>query len=135
MALTLGGWCVILDSADADGLSRFYERLLGWTRFDGEEFITLANIEQGGFPAWITFQQADDYIPPVWPSALERQQQMAHLDFHVKNVQEGVEYALSCGATLSEIQFEDDWRVMIDPAGHPFCILPFPGWMNGGVGE
>lgn len=49
---------------------------------------------------------------------------MAHLDFHVADVEEGVKTALSCGATLSEIQFDDRWRVMLDPAGHPFCILP-----------
>jgi hypothetical protein len=33
---------------------------------------------------------------------LDEQQQMAHLDFHVKNVEEGVKHALSCGATMSE---------------------------------
>ena len=48
----------------------------------------------------------------------------AVVDFHVEDVEEGVKYALSCGATLSEIQFDERWRVLIDPAGHPFCILP-----------
>lgn len=130
MALNLGGWCVVLDSGDADGLSAFYEKLLGWTRLQGEEFTVLANMEQGGFPTWITFQQVDDYTPPVWPATPGEQQQMAHLDFHVENVEEGVQYALSCGATLSEIQLEDGWRVMLDPAGHPFCMLPLQDWMK-----
>ncbi len=130
MALNLGGWCVVLDSGNADELSAFYERLLGWTRFKGEEFITLANVEQNGPPTWIVFQQIDDYISPVWPATSDKQQQMAHLDFHVENMEEGVKYALSCGATLSKIQLEDDLRVMLDPAGHPFCILPIPIWMK-----
>lgn len=130
MALNLGGWCVVLDSGNAGELSAFYERLLGWTRFPGEEFTTLANVGQNGFPTWITFQQVDDYVPPVWPATPGEQQQMAHLDFHVENVEAAVQYALSCGASLSEIQMEDDWRVMLDPAGHPFCILPIPGWMK-----
>ncbi|MEA4970479.1 MAG: VOC family protein [Candidatus Pelethousia sp.] len=130
MALNLGGWCVVLDSGNADELSAFYERLLGWTRFKGEEFTTLANVGQDGFPTWITFQQVDDYVPPIWPATPDKQQQMAHLDFHVEDVEKGVKYALSCGATMSEIQMEDDWRVMIDPAGHPFCILPIPSWMK-----
>lgn len=124
MALNLVGWNVVLDSDNADKLSAFYERLLGWTRFPGEEFTTLANIEQGGFPTWITFQQVDDYIPPVWPATPNGQQQMAHLDFHVEDVGEAVKYALSCGATMSETQCDDGWRVMMDPAGHPFCLLP-----------
>lgn len=130
MALNLMGWNVVLDSDNADELSAFYEKLLGWSRFPGAEFTTLANIEQGGFPTWITFQQADDYIPPVWPAAPNEQQQMAHLDFHVADVKEGVKYALSCGAAMSEKQWDEGWCVMIDPAGHPFCLLPPTPWME-----
>ena len=130
MALNLAGWCVVLDSDNADELSAFYEKLLGWTRFKGEEFTVLANTEQNGFPTWITFQQVDNYVPPVWPATLDEQQQMAHVDFHVEDVEEAVKYALSCGATMSEIQLEDEWRVMLDPAGHPFCILPPMPWMK-----
>ena len=124
MALHLAGWNVVLDSDRADELSAFYERLLGWTRFKGEEYTVLVDLEQTGTPTWITIQQADDYLPPVWPAAPEEQQQMAHLDFHVADVEEGVKLALSCGASMSEVQFDDRWRVMLDPAGHPFCILP-----------
>ncbi len=124
MALNLVGWNVVLDSNHADELSAFYEKLLGWTRFRGEEYTVLVNLEQTGTPTWITIQQVDDYVPPVWPATLDAQQQMAHLDFHVQDVEEGVKYALSCGASLSEYQYDDRWRVMIDPAGHPFCILP-----------
>lgn len=130
MALNLGGWCVVLDCSDADELSAFYEKLLGWTRLQGEEFTTVANVGLSGFPTWITFQQVDGYMPPVWPAAPGRQQQMAHLDFHVEDVEEGVAHALSCGATLSQIQTDDAWRVMLDPAGHPFCILPKQEWMQ-----
>lgn len=130
MALNLVGWNVVLDSDNAEELSMFYERLLGWTRFPGEEFTVLANLEQKGFPTWITFQQVDDYVPPVWPVEPDKQQQMVHLDFHVKNVEEGVRHALSCGATLSEIQCEDGWWVLLDPSGHPFCLLPPPPWIK-----
>ena len=115
MALHLAGWNVVLDSDRADELSAFYERLLGWTRFKGEEYTVLVDLEQTGTPTWITIQQADDYLPPVWPAAPEEQQQMAHLDFHVADVEEGVKHALSCGASMSEVQFDDRWRVMLDP--------------------
>lgn len=124
MALNLRGWNVVLDSDNADKLSRFYEKLLDWARFPGEEYTVIANVEQKGFPTWITIQQVDEYVPPVWPATQNEQQQMAHLDFHVENVEKGVEHALSCGATMAEIQYDERWRVMLDPSGHPLCILP-----------
>ena len=124
MALHLAGWNVVLDSDKADELAVFYEKLLGWTRFEGEEYTVLVNLELKGIPTWITIQQVDNYVPPVWPGTLEAQQQMAHVDFHVDDVEAGVKHALSCGAALSEFLFDARWRVMFDPAGHPFCILP-----------
>jgi hypothetical protein len=33
-----------------------------------------------------------------------------------------VEHAVSLGATVAEFQPQDDVRVMLDPAGHPFCL-------------
>lgn len=130
MALKLVGWNAVLDCDNMDELSAFYEKLLGWTRSSGEEYTTLVDMEQKGLPTWITFQQTDGYTPPVWPARADRQQQMTHLDFHVKDVDEAVKYALSCGATMAEAQFDDRWRVMLDPAGHPFCLLPPLEWME-----
>ena len=124
MALDIVGWNVVLDSDCADELSAFYEKLLGWSRFKSEEYTVLVNLEQTGTPTWITIQQVDDYVPPVWPATLDAQQQMAHLDFHVQDVAEGVKHALLCGASIAKHQYDDRWRGMIDPAGHPFCILP-----------
>ena len=56
------------------------------------------------------------------------QQPMLHLDFYVQADTFGIEidHAISCGATLSEVQLAEAWKVLIDPAGHPFCILPLP---------
>jgi Glyoxalase-like domain len=34
----------------------------------------------------------------------------------------GVEHALGAGAVLADFQPQDDVRVMLDPAGHPFCL-------------
>ena len=48
---------------------------------------------------------------------------MLHLDFYSDNVEESVKHAVSCGAKLAEYQ-SGDWKVLIDPAGHPFCIVP-----------
>lgn len=124
MPLHLVGWNVVLDSDRADELSAFYEKLLGWTRYRGEEYTVLRNTAQPGLPTWITIQQVDGYLPPVWPETPGEQQQMAHLDFHVRDVEEGVAHALACGAALAPRQFDPRWRVMMDPSGHPLCILP-----------
>ena len=79
--------------------------------------------KKDGFPELI-FQQIENYVRPVWPDAKDKQSQMMYLDFHVENMEEGVRHALACGAALSPVQTEDGWRVLLDPAGHPFCILP-----------
>lgn len=38
------------------------------------------------------------------------------------DLDKAVQYAIDCGAAMADKQFSDDWRVMIDPAGHPFCL-------------
>ncbi|NJJ35530.1 glyoxalase/bleomycin resistance/dioxygenase family protein [Clostridioides difficile] len=62
------------------------------------------------------------YKQPVWPGKPEAQQQMAHMDFAVNDLEKAVQYAIHCGATIAKEQFSDDWKVMFDPAGHPFCL-------------
>lgn len=44
-----------------------------------------------------------------------------HLDLEVADVEAAVAWGLHCGAELAEHQPQDDVRVMLDPAGHPFC--------------
>ncbi|AUA29227.1 hypothetical protein HMPREF3081_09735 [Clostridium sp. HMSC19D02] len=66
----------------------------------------------------------------IEPEKPESQQQMAHMDFAVKDLEEAVQYAIHCGATIAEEQFTDDWRVMIDPAGHPFCLCQMKSIME-----
>jgi hypothetical protein len=51
---------------------------------------------------------------------------MVHLDFYVEDLEEAVNHAIACGAKQAKIQYSDFWKVMIDPAGHPFCILQIP---------
>lgn len=46
---------------------------------------------------------------------------MVHLDFAVDDLDAGVARALELGARLADHQPQDGVRVMIDPAGHPFC--------------
>lgn len=114
---------IVLDSGDAETLASFYAQLLSWEKivYDAE-WIIVKSKQNEGTP--LVFQEIDGYTPPVWPATPGRQQQQQHLDFYVDDVAAGVQHALACGATLAGTQLEDGWRVLLDPAGHPFCILP-----------
>lgn len=113
---------VVLDCFDPQALSGFYASLLGWKKgYDTEDFVIIgsetSNVDIG-------FQRNPDYVPPVWPEAAGMQQQMLHLDFAVNPVEHKywVKKAVSLGAKAAGTQFSDQWTVMLDPEGHPFCI-------------
>ena len=112
---------VALDCPDPAALAEFYGALTGWSvgRVEDEgRWIELRS--DGG--ATIAFQQAPDHQPPDWPSA-ERPQQ-AHLDFDVDDLEAAEPQVLEIGARKAEVQpGGDDFRVYLDPAGHPFCLV------------
>ncbi|MCM0745635.1 VOC family protein [Clostridioides difficile] len=121
-----------MDCKDPHELAKFYAALLNWEiAFYNEEYACVGAPEtnQGTYPG-ITFQRNSEYKPPMWPEKPESQQQMAHMDFAVNDLEEAVQYAIHCGATIAEEQFTDDWRVMIDPAGHPFCLCQMKSIME-----
>jgi catechol 2,3-dioxygenase-like lactoylglutathione lyase family enzyme len=108
---------VALDCPDPRALASFYAAITGWEVGDGEDWIELRN-DDG---ATIAFQRAPDHQPPVWPSA-DRPQQ-AHLDFEVPDLDAGEAQLLALGARKAETQPDSTWRVYLDPAGHPFCLV------------
>ncbi|HXY42752.1 MAG TPA: VOC family protein [Acidimicrobiales bacterium] len=113
-------WGVVLEAPDGVALANFYASLLGWPiakqEHDG------AAIAIPGTSSYLAFQSATDYVPPVWPSANERQQMMMHIDVAVDDLAASVADAVELGATVAEYQPQDDVRVLLDPAGHPFCL-------------
>ena len=116
---------LILECSHIHQLSSFYSDFLGWPIvFKEENFIRLQSPESD---MGIAVQYAEDYVAPVWPSESEKQQMMVHLDFGVKDKKELAEWmdrAIKSGAKLAEMQYGDgEWITMIDPAGHPFCIV------------
>jgi catechol 2,3-dioxygenase-like lactoylglutathione lyase family enzyme len=111
-----------IDCADAQELASFYSSLLGWTPVD--KWGCPAVVSPDGANIFI-FMQEDDYVPPVWPEAPAKQQKMMHLDFFPDDhdYDGAINRALSLGAKRAEAQYNPEhWTVMLDPAGHPFCI-------------
>ena len=109
---------VALDCPDPRALADFYAALTGWeVDDDGGDWVQLRATNG----ATIAFQHAPDHQPPVWPSA-DRPQQ-AHLDFDVDDLDAGEAAVLALGARKSEHQPGQSFRVYLDPAGHPFCLV------------
>ena len=48
---------------------------------------------------------------------------MTHLDIAVEDVASAVAWAVEAGATLASYQPQEHVRVLLDPAGHPFCLF------------
>lgn len=121
-----------LDCKDPHELAKFYTELLKWEiAFEDENWVCIhaPGTNQGTYPN-ILFQRNPEYLPPVWPEKPEAQQQMAHLDFVVNDLEKAVQHAIQCGAKVAEDQFSDDWKVMFDPSGHPFCLCPMISLME-----
>ncbi|HEY0816477.1 MAG TPA: VOC family protein [Pseudonocardia sp.] len=117
--MTVSG--VVLDSADPQSLARFYEDLLGWKRIQDEPgWVKLAGPDGG---AGLSFQQESEYVPPTWPSEPGGRQMQVHLDIHVDDLDAAGAHARALGAVLAPFQPQDDVRVYVDPAGHPFCLF------------
>ncbi|MEU7718083.1 VOC family protein [Streptomyces tibetensis] len=113
----------VLDAPDARELARFYLRLLpGWRVWRGEDGPDWVHIRPPGGGTGLSFQTEPAYVPPVWPSGPDRQQMMIHLDFEVDDLEREAERAVAAGARPAGYQPQDDVRVLLDPAGHPFCL-------------
>jgi catechol-2,3-dioxygenase len=113
-------WGVVLDAPDARALGHFYADLLGWEiSKESDQECTLA---PSSGVAYLAVQTSPDYARPTWPNADGRQQMMLHLDFEVSDVAAAVAHAVELGAQVAAHQPQEDVRVMLDPAGHPFCL-------------
>jgi hypothetical protein len=47
---------------------------------------------------------------------------MLHLDFEVSDLEAAAQHAVELGADEAPYQPQDNVRVLLDPAGHPFCL-------------
>ncbi|HEX4248511.1 MAG TPA: VOC family protein [Pseudonocardia sp.] len=112
---------IALDCPDPLALARFYSDLTGWPLEPGEEDDDWVQLRPDGGATAIAFQLAPGYRPPVWPG--DEHPQQAHLDFDVPDLDEGERGVLAIGGRKHELQPATNWRVYLDPAGHPFCLV------------
>lgn len=117
-----------LDCPDPVELANFYSQISGFE-------VVVAHRDKDGQPQWvelvdvdqtrIAFQKIDKYLKPTWPEGPVPQQ--AHLDFDVSDLDVAEQLILKIGAVKSSIQPssnpDDNFRVYLDPAGHPFCLV------------
>ena len=112
---------VCIDCSDSDAMADFYGRMFGWEITIREPGWVLMRDPAGG--TGVSFQAEADYRPPTWPEASTGQDKMLHLDIKVDDLDAAVEHAIAAGARLAGHQPQERVRVMLDPAGHPFCLF------------
>lgn len=110
-----------IDCPDAqvqERLRQFYAQALG-----GE--VVSGSVRARGW--LLIFEVIADYKQPTWPSG-DVPKQM-HFEWMVEDLEGAMVTLQRLGATLAEHQDPDDrgLPVMLDPAGHPFCIATATG--------
>lgn len=116
---------VTLDCPDPGTLAEFDRRLAGGEIvYRSAEFVFLACE-----PLGLGFQRAESAAPPNWPDHAGPLR--VHLDFAVEDsvqLDELEAEAVALGARLPATQpRRGSWRVLLDPAGHPFCLTSITG--------
>jgi hypothetical protein len=80
-----------------------------------------------GGGAGLNIQAEPGYEPPTWPEQQGHQAKMMHMEILVDDVEAAAQLVLGCGGSEAAHQPLDRdrtrLRVMLDPAGHPFCLF------------
>jgi catechol 2,3-dioxygenase-like lactoylglutathione lyase family enzyme len=112
---------VDFDCSDPAELARFYGDALGLpTVYSTDDFVLLG---RDGSPG-LGFIRIADYQPPTWPDpAHPAHGKQAHLELGVDDLDSAQARMLALGAVTAPIQpHPEERRIMLDPAGHPFCL-------------
>ena len=111
-----------LDCADVRAEATFWSELLGWeVAVVQDEYAMLT-----GPSSALGFGQVPGYQPPAWPDDGGTKQ--FHFDLACADIAATQARAVELGATLADPQPGETWRVLLDPAGHPFCLTDAANW-------
>jgi hypothetical protein len=84
-------------------------------------FVTAGAVGVRTDSMWLAAMSVPDYRPPTWPGG-DIPKQM-HLDLAVTDLQAAAAEAQRLGARpAAEQPAPEHRRVLLDPAGHPFCL-------------
>lgn len=115
LKIRLGGFG--LDCDDPVQLSEFWAALLGGEIIHTSESVAVVKLGDLVLNAY----HVEDHKPPSWPDGPLPKQ--AHIDIDVDDLPRAAERALYLGAIRAERQPDpDSYLVLLDPAGHPFCL-------------
>ncbi len=110
---------ISLDCTDPSALAAFYSSLLGLPQVFATADGSLVALSDGTLA--LTMMRTEDHTAPTWPQPGQLQQM--HLDVSVADLEHAVARAVALGAHPAGHQpAPERWRVLIDPAGHPFCL-------------
>ena len=110
---------IVIDCPDPGALAAFYSEVLG-VEICSQDADWAEIAAQVGPRPLLAFQRVDDYTPPAWPGQIVPQQM--HLDVKVEDFDVAEAAVLALGATATG-SGTDTFRVYLDPAGHPFCLI------------
>jgi catechol 2,3-dioxygenase-like lactoylglutathione lyase family enzyme len=113
-------WGTAIEAPDPKALAAFYSTLLDWPVVHEEPGTAILKPPQDS--VYMVFQLAEDYVPPAWPPVPGEQRTMMHLDIEVEDLEAAVTDAVALGARIADFQPQDNVRVLLDPAGRPFCL-------------
>jgi catechol 2,3-dioxygenase-like lactoylglutathione lyase family enzyme len=109
----------VIDCPDPRSLASFYAAMLGMRINEDDEDWVVIGIEPG--ERQLAFQRVEKWVPPRWPDPDHPQQ--LHLDIRVTDMDESEPAVLALGAKRVRDEPQSGFRVFLDPAGHPFCLL------------
>jgi len=114
---------VTVDCADPRAEAAFWSAALGWQVAHVEDDYAMLT---GGSSA-LGFGKVEGFTPPVWPDDAGVKQ--FHFDLAVDDIAAAEQTLVGLGATVPDAQpGEGRWRVLLDPAGHPFCLTLAANW-------
>jgi catechol 2,3-dioxygenase-like lactoylglutathione lyase family enzyme len=115
MGIRLGA--VAVDCPDPAALGDFYRDVLGATVVRSTPDLAVVSVPG----ILLTFERIGNYLAPTWPGGQTPKQ--LHLDFSVDDLDAEEARIVALGATKADVQPDPhNWRVLLDPAGHPLCI-------------
>ena len=113
-------WGIAVEAPDPLALATFYSQLLGWPILGEDDGSVILGTPNAA--TYLVMQPAAGYMPPAWPPGDGDQRPMMHLDFQVGDLETAALEAVALGAHVADEQPNSTVRVLVDPAGHPFCL-------------